>query len=146
MTSAARQRWCRRMCRRVVVPAGPVLAWTRSQTRLTSHRPWPFSRSCGGSRCSRALVSSVEAEHALGYPGDLDLAPDRAPLREFVVAPQRRDARQPAGPARVWRGGGVEAALHQGEPGLAVRPVELPAGGGAVGEPPRRLAARFAPA
>ena len=34
----------------------------------------------------------VDAEHALGYPGDLDLAPDRAPLREFVVAPQRGDA------------------------------------------------------
>jgi hypothetical protein len=39
----------------------------------------------------------VDAEHALGYPGDLDLAPNRAPARELVVAPQRRDAGQPAG-------------------------------------------------
>src|SRR5690349_5027966 len=36
--------------------------------------------------------SLVEAAHALGYPGDLDLAPDRAPLRELVVAPQRGQA------------------------------------------------------
>src|SRR5690348_16286858 len=93
---------------------------------------------------SGALISLVDAaEHALGYPGDLDLAPDRAPLREFVVAPQRRNAGQPAGPARVRRVGGVEAALHQGEPGLAVRAFQLPAGGDAVGEPQCRLAARL---
>ena len=90
---------------------------------------------------SRELL--VDVEHALGYPSGLDLAPDRAPLRQFVVAPQRRDAGQPADPARVRRVGGVEAALHQGEPGLAVRAFQLPAVGHAVGEPQGRLAARF---
>src|SRR5207302_10554986 len=54
---------------------------------------------------SGAPISLVDAEHALGYSGDLDLAPDRAPLREFVVAPQRGEAAQPAGPARVRRVG-----------------------------------------
>src|SRR5947207_6231317 len=92
---------------------------------------------------SGAPISLVDAEHALGYPGDLDLAPDRAPLREFVVAPQRGDAAQPAGPARVRRVGGVEPALHHGEPGLAVRAFQLPAVGHAVGVPQRRLAARL---
>src|SRR5260370_12004822 len=52
---------------------------------------------------SGALISLVDAEHALGYPGDLDLAPDRTPLRDIVVAPQRGEAAQPAGPARVRR-------------------------------------------
>src|SRR6266576_5186803 len=52
---------------------------------------------------SGALISLVDAEHALGNPGDLDLAPDRTPLREFVVAPQGGEAAQPAGPARVRR-------------------------------------------
>src|SRR5689334_25274698 len=89
------------------------------------------------------LISLVDAEHALGYPGDLDLAPDRAPLRDFVVAPQRGDAAQPAGPARVRRVGGVEPALHHGEPSLAVRAFQLPAVRHAVGEPQGRLAARF---
>src|SRR6185369_952747 len=92
---------------------------------------------------SGALISLVDAEHALGYPGDLDLAPDRALLREFVVAAQRSEAAQPAGPARVRRVGGVEPALHHGETGLAVRAFQLPAVGHAVGEPQGRLAARF---
>src|SRR5215469_545602 len=91
----------------------------------------------------RGPISLVEAEHALGYPGDLDLAPDRAVLRDFVVAPQRGEAAQPAGPARVGRVGGVEPALHHGEPGLAVRAFQFPAVGHAVGEPQRRLAARL---
>src|SRR6185369_16616477 len=90
-----------------------------------------------------ALISLVDAEHALGYPGDLDLAPDRALLREFVVAAQRGQAAQPAGPARVRRVGGIEPALHHGEPGLAVRAFQLPAVGHAVGEPQRRLATRL---
>ena len=41
----------RRMCRRMVVPAWPVLAWTRSHTWLTSHRPLPPSSSSDGGRC-----------------------------------------------------------------------------------------------
>src|ERR1700755_117681 len=90
-----------------------------------------------------ALISLVDAEHALGYPGDVDLAPDRALVREFVVAAQRGEATQPAGPARVRRVGGVEPALYHGEPGLAVRAFQLPAVGHAVGEPQRRLAARL---
>src|SRR5215470_6344180 len=68
------------------------------------------------------LFLSIDAEHRVGYASDLDLAPDRAPAGQLVVAPQRGDAGQPADPARVRRVGGVEAALHQGEPGLAVRP------------------------
>src|SRR5215831_11638121 len=92
---------------------------------------------------SGALISLVDAEHGLGYPGDLDVAPDRAPLREFVVAAQSGEASQPAGPARVRRVGGVEPALRHGEPGLAVRAFQLPAVDHAVGEPQRRLAARL---
>jgi hypothetical protein len=41
ISAAASQGRRRCMCRRVVVPAWPVLAWTRSQTWLTSHRPLP---------------------------------------------------------------------------------------------------------
>ena len=40
-----------RMCRRVTVPASSVLAWTRSQSWLTSQRPLPPSSSSGGTRC-----------------------------------------------------------------------------------------------
>src|SRR5580693_2868885 len=110
----------------------------------TGTRPLPVPGGNTGRRCrGRRSVSLVDAEHALGYPGDPDLAPDRAPLREFVIAPQRGDAAQPAGPARVRRVGGVEPALHHGEPGLAVRALQLPAVGHAVGEPQRRLAARL---
>src|SRR5436189_5482842 len=94
---------------------------------------------------SGAPISLVDAEHALGYPSDLDVAPDRAPLREFVVAAQRGEAAQPAGPARVRRVGGVEPALRHGEPGLAVRAFQLPAVAHAVGAPPRRLVARPEP-
>src|SRR5262249_44557256 len=90
-----------------------------------------------------ALLSLVGADHALGYPSDLDVAPDRAPLREFVVAAQRGEAAQPAGPARVRRVGGIEPALRHGEPGLAVRAFQLPAVDHAVGEPQRRLVARL---
>src|SRR6185312_5655929 len=68
-----------------------------------------------------ALSSLVDAEHALGYPGDLDLARDRALVREVVVAAQRGEAAQPAGPARVRRVAGIDPALPPGGPGLAVR-------------------------
>src|SRR2546421_12963434 len=90
---------------------------------------------------SGAPISLVDAEHALGYSGDLDLAPDRAPLREFVVAPQRGEAAQPAGPARVRRGGGGGPALPHREPGLAVPALPLPPVGHALREPQPRPAA-----
>lgn len=77
----------------------------------------------------------------IGYASDLDLAPDRARPGEFVVAPQRGEAAQPAGPARARRVGEVEPDLHHGEPGLAVRAFQLPAVGHAIGEPQRHLAA-----
>src|SRR5690242_20506574 len=67
---------------------------------------------------SGAHVSLVGREHAGGDTGDLHLAPDRALVRQLVVAPQRGDAAQPAGPARVRRVGGVEPAVRHGEPGL----------------------------
>src|SRR2546430_14646272 len=90
---------------------------------------------------SGALISLVDAEHALGYSGDLDLAPDRAPLREFVVAPQRGEAAQPAGPARVRRGGGGETALPPREPGLSGPALPLPPVGPAARRPPPRPSA-----
>src|ERR1700760_352311 len=108
----------------------------------TGYRPELLFDECPGTRFG-ALISLVEGEHALGYPGDLDLAPDRAPPREFVVAPQRGEAAQPAGPARVRRVGGVEPALGHGEPGLAVRAFQFPAVGHPVGVPQGRLAARL---
>ena len=48
---------------------------------------------------SGALISLVDAEHALGYPGDLDLTPDRAPLREFVARMMRAQPGELAGEA-----------------------------------------------
>src|SRR6185437_11762004 len=86
-------------------------------------------------------ISSVDGQHALGDACDLDLAPDRALARQLEVAPQPGDAAQPATPAGVRRVGGVEAAVHQGEPGLAVRAFQLPPGGLAVSEQQGCLAA-----
>src|SRR5262249_27090649 len=73
-----------------------------------------------------APFSLIDGEHLLGYTGNLDVTPDRAPLREFVVAAQLGEPGQPAGPARIRGVGGVEATLGQGEPGLAIRPFQLP--------------------
>src|ERR1700750_2999619 len=125
---------------RLAVPAG-----TSRESRIGE--PWAVAhwraRDALGAAPLIGRFSLVDAEHALGYPGDLDLAPDRAPLRELVVTPQRGEAAEPAGPARVRRVGGIEPALHHGEPGLAVRAFQLPAVGHAVGEPQGRLAARL---
>src|SRR6266705_3449861 len=128
-----------------VVPATALFDRLTGADRETSPRDRHVAIVLPGRPGTRsgALISLVDAEHALGYSGDLDLAPDRATLREFVVAPQRGEAAQPAGPARVRRVGGVEPALHHGEPGLAVRAFQFPAVGHAVGEPQRRLAARL---
>src|ERR1700750_323508 len=101
---------------RLAVPAG-----TSRESRIGE--PWAVAhwraRDALGAAPLIGRFSLVDAEHALGYPGDLDLAPDRAPLREFVVAPQRGQAAQPAGPARVRRGGRGGTAPPHGEPGAA---------------------------
>jgi hypothetical protein len=34
---------------------------------------------------------SIDAEHLVGYASDLDLAPDRAPAGQLVIAPQLGD-------------------------------------------------------
>src|SRR3954471_16604260 len=91
----------------------------------------------------RAVRLDVEAEHFGRDAGRLDLTPDRAPLRYLEVAAQLGDATEPADPAGVGRVVDVEPALHEREPGPAVRAVQFPAGGLAVGEPQRRLAARL---
>ena len=51
------------LCRRVVVPAWPVLDWTRSQTWLTSQRPLPPISSSEGARClaSGSAIRPVSA-------------------------------------------------------------------------------------
>src|ERR1700750_1108655 len=123
---------------RLAVPAG-----TSRESRIGE--PWAVAhwraRDALGAAPLIGRFSLVDAEHALGYPGDLDLAPDRAPLREFVVAPQRGEAAQPAGPARVRRGGGGGPPPHPPGTGPSVPAFQLPAIGHAVGEPQRYLAA-----